>query len=72
VGPHDYKITGKPYSPGISVAPVSGKFGADRSGTSKVEIKVADSLGDGYYPLVLTTEAGTGDRTFMLLNVVGE
>jgi hypothetical protein len=71
-GPHEYKITGKPYSEVISVAPVSGKFGADGSGTSAVEIKVADSVRDGYYPLVLTTKAGKGDRTFMLLNVVGE
>ena len=53
------------------MAPVSGKFGADGSGTSTVEIKVADSVRDGYHPLVLTTKAGKGDRTFML-NVVGQ
>lgn len=70
-GPGDYKITGKSYGEGISVAPVSGKFGADGSGTSTVEIKVADSVRDGYHPLVLTTKAGKGDRTFML-NVVGQ
>ncbi len=54
------------------MAPVSGKFGADGSGTSTVSIKVADSVRDGYYPLVLTTKTGKGDWTFMLLNVVGE
>jgi predicted alpha-1,2-mannosidase len=70
-GPGDYRITGKSYGQGISVAPVSGKFGADGSGTSTVTIKVAHSVRDGYYPLVLTTKAGKGDRTFMLLNVVG-
>jgi predicted alpha-1,2-mannosidase len=71
-GPGDYTISGKSYDAGISAASVSGKFGADGSGTSTVEIKVADSVRDGYYPLVLTTKAGKGDRTFMLLNVVGE
>jgi hypothetical protein len=71
-GPRDYRITGKSDGAGISVKPLSGKFGAAGSGTSTVEIKVADSVGDGYYPLVLTTKAGKGDRTFMLLNVVGE
>ena len=71
-GPGDYRITGKSYGPGISVAPVSGKFGADGSGTSTITIKVADSVRDGYYPLVLTTKAGTGDRTFMLVVVAGE
>ena len=61
-GPGDYRITGKSYGAGISAAPVSGKFGADGSGTSTVEIKVADSVRDGYYPLVLTTKAGKGDQ----------
>jgi hypothetical protein len=27
---------------------------------------------DGYYPLVLTTKAGNGERTFMLLVAAGE
>ena len=71
-GPADYRITGKSYGVGISVTPVSGKFGSDGSGTSTVSIKVADSVHAGYYPLVLTTKAGKGGRTFMLLNVVGE
>jgi predicted alpha-1,2-mannosidase len=47
-GPGDYRITGKSYGEGISVAPVSGKFGTDGSGTSTVTIKVADSVRDGY------------------------
>jgi len=71
-GPDDYRITGKSSDKGISVAPVSGKFGADGSGTSTVSIKVADSVPIGYYRLVLTTKAGKGDRTFMLLVTVGE
>jgi len=71
-GPGEYTITGKSSGEGISVAPVSGKFDAGGSGTSTVSIKVADSVRAGYYQLVLTTEAGKGKRTFMLLNVVGE
>jgi predicted alpha-1,2-mannosidase len=70
-GPRDYTITGTSYSEGISAAPVSGKFAADGSATSTVAIKVAQSVRDGYYPLVLTTKAGKGDRTFMLLVAVG-
>ena len=71
-GPDDYVISGKSYSEGISVASVSGKFGDDGSGTSTVTIKVAKSVRDGYYPLVLTTKAGKGERTFMLLVAAGE
>jgi hypothetical protein len=37
-----------------------------------VTIKVAKSVDDGYYPLVLTTKAGKGERTFMLLVAAGE
>jgi hypothetical protein len=33
---------------------------------------VVESVRDGYYPLVLTTKAGKGERTFMLLVAVGE
>ncbi len=51
---------------------VSGKFGDDGSGTSTVTVKVAESVRDGYYPLVLTTKAGKGERTFMLLVAAGE
>ena len=71
-GPGDYKITGTSYGEGISAAPMSGKFAADGSASSTVEIKVAQSVRDGYYPLVLTTRAGKGTRTFMLLVAVGE
>ena len=71
-GPGDYRITGKSYGEGISAAPASGKFGADGSATSTVAIKVAQSVRDGYYPLVLTTQVGKGARTFMLLVAVGE
>ena len=61
-GPDDYAISGKSYEAGISVASVSGKFRDDGSGTSTVTIKVAKSVEDGYYPLVLTTKAGKGER----------
>ena len=71
-GPSDYVISGKSYEAGISVPSVSGKFGDDGSGTSTVTIKVAKSVEDGYYPLVLTTKAGKGERTFMLLVAAGE
>src|SRR5271170_4109149 len=68
----DYEISGKSYEAGVSAASVSGKFGDDGSGTSTVTIKVAKSVEDGYYPLVLTTKAGKGERTFMLLVAAGE
>lgn len=32
----------------------------------------AAEIPNGYYPLVLTTKAGKGERTFMLLVAVGE
>jgi hypothetical protein len=71
-GPSDYRITGKSDGEGISAAPVSGKFGSDGSGTSIVSINVADSVRAGYYPLVVTTKASKGDRTFILVVVAGE
>ena len=71
-GPIDYRISGTSSEKGISAASVSGKFGDDGSGTSTVTIKVAESVRDGYYPLVLTTQAGNGERTFMLLVAAGE
>ncbi|MGO8964344.1 MAG: GH92 family glycosyl hydrolase [Mycobacterium sp.] len=71
-GPGDYRITGTSYSKGISAAPVLGKFAADGSGGATVAIKVAQSVRDGYHPLVLTTKAGKAARTFMLLVAVGE
>jgi hypothetical protein len=71
-GPGEYTVTGNSFEAGISAESVSGKFGDDGSGTSTVTIKVADSVHDGYYPLKLTTKAGKGERTFMLLVAVGE
>ncbi len=71
-GPGDYEISGKSSEKGISVESVSGKFGDDGSGTSTVTVKVAESVRDGYYPVELTTKAGKGERTFMLLVAVGE
>jgi hypothetical protein len=54
------------------MASASGKFRDDGSGTSTMTIKVAKSVEDGYYPLTLTTKAGTGEQTFMLLVAAGE
>jgi hypothetical protein len=71
-GPGDYRITGTSYGEGISAAPASGHFAADGSDAATVGIKVAQSVRDGYYPLVLTTRVGKGARTFMLLVAVGE
>jgi hypothetical protein len=71
-GPDDYVISGKSYEAGISVVSAKGKFRDDGSGTSTVTIKVAKSVEDGYYPLVLTTKAGKGEQTFMLLVATGE
>ena len=71
-GPSEYEIIGKSFEAGISAESVSGKFGDDGSGTSTVTVKVAESVRDGYYPLELTTKAGKGERTFMLLVAVGE
>ncbi len=71
-GPDDYSISGKAAVQGISAEPVSGKFDGDGSGTSTLTVKVDKSVRDGYYPLELTTKAGKGERTFMLLVAVGE
>ena len=71
-GPGDYRITGTSHSEGITAAPVSGHFAADGSGAATVAITVAQSVRDGYYPLVLSTTVGKGARTFTLLVAVGE
>jgi hypothetical protein len=71
-GPGDYRITGRSYGEGISAERASGKFAADGSAAATVAIKVAQSVRDGYYPLVLNTKVGKGTRTFMLLVAVGE
>ena len=71
-GPDDYRIAGTSYGEAILAKSVSGKFAADGSASSTVEIKVAKSVGNGYYPLDLITKVGKSDRTFMLLVAVGE
>jgi predicted alpha-1,2-mannosidase len=67
-----YAITSTSYSEGITAASVSGQFGADGLASATVAIKVAQSVSNGYYPLVLTTRTSEGARTFMLLVAVGE
>jgi predicted alpha-1,2-mannosidase len=69
-GPGGYTITGASDTQGIKAGKVSGQFAADGSASATVAIKVAQSVADGYYPLVLTTKAGDGTRTFTLLVTV--
>ncbi|MGB6206574.1 GH92 family glycosyl hydrolase [Mycobacterium sp.] len=69
-GPDGYTITGASDNRGITAGKVSGKFAADGSASASVTIKVAQSVTDGYYPLVLTTTAGDGSRTFKMLVTV--
>jgi hypothetical protein len=63
----------------IQQAQRNGRAGRERADrncltaqTTALWIRVAESVRDGYYPLVLTTKAGKGERTFMLLIAVGE
>ena len=69
-GPDGYTITGASDNHGITAGKVSGHFAADGSASTSVTIKVAQSVTNGYYPLVLTTRAGDGSRTFKLLVTV--
>jgi predicted alpha-1,2-mannosidase len=69
-GPGGYTITGASDTQGIKAGKVSGQFAADGSASATVAIKVAQSVTNGYYPLVLTTKAGDGARTFKLLVTV--
>ena len=69
-GPGGYTITGRSDMAGITAAKASGQFAADGSASATVAITVAQSVPDGYYPLVLTTKVGDGSRTFKLLVTV--
>jgi len=69
-GPGGFTITGKSYIAGVKAAKASGQFAADGSGSATVAITVAQSVPNGYYPLVLTTRVGDGTRTFKLLITV--
>jgi hypothetical protein len=69
-GPGGYTVTGTSENEGIKAGKVSGQFAADGSATATVAIKVAQSATNGYYPLVLTTKAGDGSRTFKMLVTV--
>ncbi|MFZ0903586.1 MAG: GH92 family glycosyl hydrolase, partial [Mycobacterium sp.] len=69
-GPGGYTITGASDNVGIKAGTVSAQFAADGSASATVAIKVAQSVADGYYPLVLTAKAGDGTRTFKLLVTV--
>jgi predicted alpha-1,2-mannosidase len=71
-GPGGYTITGTSDTAGIKAAKTSGQFGADGSASATVAITVAQSVLDGYYPLVLTTKVGDGTRTFKLLVTVDQ
>ncbi|HEY9305656.1 MAG TPA: hypothetical protein VIO95_15315, partial [Mycobacterium sp.] len=69
-GPGGYTITGASDNVGITAGKVSGQFAADGSARASVAVKVAQSVTNGYYPLVLTTRLGDGARTFTLLVTV--
>ena len=71
-GPGGYTITGASDNEGIKAGKVSGQFAADGSASATVAITVAQSVTDGYYPLVLTTRVGDGARTFKLLVTVDQ
>ncbi len=71
-GSGGYTITGTSDNKGIKVAKVSGQFAADGSARATVAITVANSVPDGYYPLVMTTRVGDGVRTFQLLVTVDQ
>jgi predicted alpha-1,2-mannosidase len=71
-GPGGYTITGASDDEGIKAAKTSGQFAADGSASAKVAITVAQSVRDGYYPLVLTTKVGDGSRTFKLLVTIDQ
>ena len=71
-GPGGYTITGASDNAGIKAAKASGQFAADGSASATVAITVAQSVTDGYYPLVLTTRVGDGTRTFKLLVTVDQ
>jgi hypothetical protein len=71
-GPGGYTITGASDVEGIKAAKTSGRFAADGSASATVAITVAQSVRDGYYPLVLTTKVGDGTRTFKLLVTIDQ
>jgi hypothetical protein len=71
-GPGGYTITGASDVEGIKAAKTSGQFDADGSASATVAIRVAQSVRDGYYPLVLTTKVGDGTRTFKLLVTIDQ
>lgn len=70
-GPDDYTVTAMSYAEGIAASPVSGVFASDGSASSRVTITVAQSVPNGYYPVVLTTTVGGSHGTFLLLVAVG-
>jgi len=71
-GPGGYTITGESDVKGIKAEKVSGQFDADGSAAATLTIRVAKSVADGYYPLVLTAKVGDGTRTFKLLVTVDQ
>ncbi|OBI85872.1 GH92 family glycosyl hydrolase [Mycobacterium sp. 1245805.9] len=53
-----YRVTGTSSDAGVTVAPSSGRFGADGSATADVQIAVAQSVPEGYYAVFLSAAAG--------------
>ncbi|MEE6175434.1 GH92 family glycosyl hydrolase [Mycobacterium sp. 050134] len=72
-GADGYAITGAPAdtgATGITVAPVSGRFGADGSADPAVTISVARSVPEEYHLLSLDTAVGQTVRRAVVLVVV--
>jgi hypothetical protein len=71
-GPGDYTITGTSSQEGIAPTPVSGQFAADGSSSGTLAITVAQSVPDGYYPVVLTTTVGESARESVVVVAVAQ
>ncbi|OBI51141.1 GH92 family glycosyl hydrolase [Mycobacterium sp. E787] len=65
-----YAITGTSSDPGITVAPASGRFGADGSAAADVRITAAPSVPEEYYAVFLTTTAGETARKSIAFVIV--
>ena len=65
-----YTVNGLSTDTGITVAPVSGQFGAGGSATATVTISVAQSVPPDYYLVYLTTTVGASARRSVVLVAV--
>jgi hypothetical protein len=71
-GPGEYTVTGTSYAPGITVAPVTGRFDANGGASVAVAITVAQQVPEGYYPVYLTAAvAGSSRYLTVMVDVPG-